>query len=145
MVYMQKATQVGEKKLCPVCLDNGTEVEIHAEESTYQGNTKLTWKNSNGESHIKKVGDSFEHQTIAAKAQSIPLQEGVYRLATPEQLEFMKKIIERDDLFQAVAVSQVKKRGAELRGDIIAHEKEMLIRIRQLETLENLGGVQRGM
>ena len=144
MVYMQKATQVGEKKLCPVCLDNGTEVEIHAEESTYQGNTKLTWKNSNGESHIKKVGDSFEHQTIAAKAQSIPSQEG-HREATPEQLEFLKKIIERDDLFQAVAVSQVKKRGAELRGDIIAHEKEMLIRIRQLETLENLGGVQRGM
>ena len=144
MVYMQKATQVGEKKLCPVCLDKGTEVEIHAEESTYQGNTKLTWKNSNGESHIKKVGDSFEHQTIAAKAQSIPSQEG-HREATPEQLEFMKKIIERDDLFQAVAVSQVRKRGAELRGDIIAHEKEMLIRIRQLETLENLGGVQRGM
>ena len=96
MVYMQKATQVGEKKLCPVCLDKGTEVEIHAEESTYQGNTKLTWKNSNGESHIKKVGDSFEHQTIAAKAQSIPSQEG-HREATPEQLEFLKKIIERDE------------------------------------------------
>ena len=135
MVYMQKATQVGEKKLCPVCLDKGTEVEIHAEESTYQGNTKLTWKNSNGESHIKKVGDSFEHQTIAAKAQSIPSQEG-HREATPEQLEFMKTVIERDDLFQAVAVSQVKKRGAELRGDIIAHEKEMLIRIRQQQILE---------
>ena len=144
MVYMQKATQVGEKKLCPVCLYNGTEVEIHAEESTYQGNTKLTWKNSNGESHIKKVGDSFEHQTIAAKAQSIPSQEG-HREATPEQLEFLKKIIERDDLFQAVAVSQVKKRGAELRGDIIAHEKEMLIRIRQLESLEGLVGDRRGM
>jgi len=144
MVYMQKATQVGEKKLCPVCLDKGTEVEIHAEESTYQGNTKLTWKNSNGESHIKKVGDSFEHQTIAAKAQSIPSQEG-HREATPEQLEFLKTIIERDDLFQAVAVSQVKKRGAELRGDIIAHEKEMLIRIRQLESLEGLVGDRRGM
>ena len=144
MVYMQKATQVGEKKLCPVCLDKGTEVEIHAEESTYQGNTKLTWKNSNGESHIKKVGDSFEHQTIAAKAQSIPSQEG-HREATPEQLELLKTIIERDDLFQAVAVSQVKKRGAELRGDIIAHEKEMLIRIRQLESLEGLVGDRRGM
>ena len=147
---MQKATTVGEKKLCPVCLDIGTEIEIHAEESTYQGNTKLTWKNSSGESHVKRAGVDgqgkplFEHQTKAAKAQSIPSQEG-HREATPEQLEFLKKIIERDDLFQAVAVSQVKKRGAELRGDIIAHEKEMLIRIRQLESLEGLVGDRRGM
>ena len=81
------------------------------------------------------MGDSFEHQTTAAKAQSIPSQEG-HREATPEQLEFMKTVIETDDLYQAVAVSQVKKRGAELRGDIIAHEKEMLIRIRQQQILE---------
>ena len=57
---------------------------------------------------------------------------------------FMKSVIERDDLFQAVAVSQVKKRGAELRGDIIAHEKEMLIRIRQLQILENQNMISRG-
>ena len=56
----------------------------------------------------------------------------------------MKTVIERDDLFQAVAVSQVKKRGAELRGDIIAHEKEMLIKIRQLQILENASSIQRG-
>ena len=140
---MQKATQVGEKKICPVCLDKGIEIEIHAEESEYQGNKKLTWKNGDGKSHVKKVGDSFEHQTTSAKAQSIPSQEG-HREATAEQQEFMKTVIERDDLFQAVAVSQVKKRGAELRGDIIAHEKEMLIRIRQLQILENQNMISRG-
>ena len=143
MVFMQKATQVGEKKICPVCLDKGIEIEIHAEESEYQGNKKLTWKNGDGKSHVKKVGDSFEHQTTSAKAQSIPSQEG-HREATAEQQEFMKTVIERDDLFQAVAVSQVKKRGAELRGDIIAHEKEMLIRIRQLQILENASAISRG-
>ena len=140
---MQKATQVGEKKICPVCLDKGIEIEIHAEESEYQGNKKLTWKNGDGKSHVKKVGDLFEHQTTSAKAQSIPSQEG-HREATAEQQEFMKTVIERDDLFQAVAVSQVKKRGAELRGDIIAHEKEMLIRIRQLQILENASAISRG-
>ena len=143
MVFMQKATQVGEKKICPVCLDKGIEIEIHAEESEYQGNKKLTWKNGDGKSHVKKVGDSFEHQTTSAKAQSIPSQEG-HREATAEQQEFMKTVIERDDLFQAVAVSQVKKRGAELRGDIIAHEKEMLIRVRQLQILENASAISRG-
>ena len=140
---MQKATQVGEKKICPICLEKGIEIEIHAEESTYQGNTKLTWKNVDCKSHIKKVGDSFEHQTTSAKAQSIPSIEG-HREATDEQKVFMKSVIERDDLFQAVAVSQVKKRGAELRGDIIAHEKEMLIRIRQLQILENASAISRG-
>jgi len=140
---MQKATQVGEKKICPICLEKGIEIEIHAEESTYQGNTKLTWKNGDGKSHIKKVGDSFEHQTTSAKAQSIPSIEG-HREATDEQKVFMKSVIERDDLFQAVAVSQVKKRGAELRGDIIAHEKEMLIRVRQLQILENASAISRG-
>ena len=143
MVYMQKATQVGEKKLCPVCLDKGIEIEIHAEESTYQGNTKLTWKNGDGNSHVKKNGEDFEHQTTSAKAQSIPSIEG-HREATDEQKVFMKSVIERDDLFQAVAVSQVKKRGAELRGDIIAHEKEMLIRVRQLQILENASAISRG-
>ena len=137
---MQKATQVGEKKLCPVCLDKGIEIEIHAEESTYQGNTKLTWKNSNGESHVKKIGDSFEHQTTAAKPQSNPPQER-FDEATEEQKTFLKSIIEKDDLYQAVAVSQVKKRAHlspsdSVRGDIVAHEKEMLIRLRQLELLE---------
>ena len=140
---MQKATQVGEKKICPICLEKGIEIEIHAEESEYQGNKKLTWKNGDGKSHIKKVGDSFEHQTTSAKAQSIPSIEG-HREATAEQQEFMKTVIERDDLFQAVAVSQVKKRGAEQRGDIIAHEKEMLIRIRQLQILENASAISRG-
>ena len=135
MVYMQKATRVGEKKICPVCLEKGIEIEIHAEESTWQGTTKLTWKNSDGKTHVKKVGEEFQHQIESAKAQSIPSQEG-HREATAEQLEFMKQLVSRDDLFQAVAVSQVRKRGAELRGDIIAHEKEMLIRIRQLELLE---------
>ena len=135
MVYMQKATKVGEKKLCPVCLDKGIEVEIHAEETTWQNNTKLTWKNSDGKTHVKKVGEEFQHQTTSVGAESTPSAEG-HREATDEQLEFMKQIINRDDLFQAVAVSQVKKRGADLRGDIIAHEKEMLIRIKQLELLE---------
>ena len=134
MVYMQKATQVGEKKLCPVCLDKGIEIEIHAEESEYQGNKKLTWKNGDGKSHVKKVGDSFEHQTTAAKPQSNPPQEE-FREATPQELEYLKTIIQVDDMYQAVAVSQVKKRGAVLRGDIIAHEKEMLIRIRQQQIL----------
>jgi len=135
MVYMQKATKVGEKKICPVCLDKGIEIEIHAEESTWQGTTKLTWKNSDGKTHVKKVGEEFQHQTKSAEAESTPNPEG-FREATDEQLEFMKQLVSRDDLFQAVAVSQVKKRGADLRGDIIAHEKEMLIRIRQLELLE---------
>ena len=65
------------------------------------------------------------------------------REATQEQKEFLHQVIKMDDLYNAVAVSQVKKRGADLRGDIIAHEKEMLIRLRMIETVgSGLGSIR---
>ena len=144
---MAKATleDVGKTKLCPVCMTNGVEVQIHAVETEYQGTTRYSWKNEDNGSHIKKVGDSFEHQIKSAGAQSTPstsVGEG-FREATQEQKEFLHQVIKMDDLYNAVAVSQVKKRGADLRGDIIAHEKEMLIRLRMIETVgSGLGSIR---
>ena len=144
---MAKATleDVGKTKLCPVCMTNGVEVQIHAVETEYQGTTRYSWKNKDGGSHIKKIGDSFEHQIKSAEAQSTPstsVGEG-FREATEEQKQFLADIIRMDDLYQAVATSQVKKRGADLRGDIIAHEKEMLIRLRMIETVgSGLGSIR---
>ena len=81
----------------------------------------------------------FIHQTNEAQPEqkssgSIPTQER-FDEATEEQKGYLKNLIELDELYQAVAVSQVKKRGSVVRGDIVAHEKEMLIRLRQLELL----------
>jgi len=145
---MKPATMldVGKKKLCEVCLDKGIEIEIHAVEKTSSFGTKYSWKNDNGATHCKPSGvgedgkPKFVHQTNEAQPEqkgsgSIPTQER-FDEATDGQKGYLKSIIEKDDLYQAVAVSQVNKRGSTVRGDIVAHEKEMLIRLRQLEILE---------
>ena len=63
--FMGKPVSADEKKVCPVCMQKGIEIEVHAEESTYQGTTRLSWKNPDGSSHIKRIGEgNYEHSPI---------------------------------------------------------------------------------
>ena len=56
---------VGEKKTCPECQNKDIEIEVHAVETMYQGNPRLSWKNPNGTSHIKRENDgTFVHNPI---------------------------------------------------------------------------------
>lgn len=57
MVFMPKPVAAGEKRTCPVCKEKGFTVEIHAVESDYMGNKRLSWKNPDGSGHIKKQDD----------------------------------------------------------------------------------------
>lgn len=60
--YLPPPVQKGQSEVCPTCLkDHDVEVTIHAEEVTYNGVTSLKWRNTNGSSHITKVGDEFVH------------------------------------------------------------------------------------
>ena len=60
--FMGKPVSADEKKVCPVCMQKGIEIEVHAEESTYQGTSRLSWKNPDGSSHIKRISEgNYEH------------------------------------------------------------------------------------
>ena len=66
--FMGKPVSADEKKVCPVCMQKGIEIEVHAEESTYQGTTRLSWKNPDGSSHIKRIGEGeYEHSPNTEK------------------------------------------------------------------------------
>jgi len=66
--FMGKPVSADEKKVCPVCMQKGIEIEVHAEESTYQGTTRLSWKNPDGSSHIKRIGEGeYEHNPNTEK------------------------------------------------------------------------------
>ena len=65
MVYMPKPTAVGESKSCPICATKGITAMIKAVETEYQGTKKLSWKNEDGSSHIRKQGDEFVHSSLS--------------------------------------------------------------------------------
>lgn len=59
--FMPKAQFAGQQMDCPVCDENDIKCTVHAVSTTWQGQTKLSWKNPDNSSHIVKQGDEFVH------------------------------------------------------------------------------------
>jgi len=60
--FMPKALTIGQEVECPICEDNGVKCTVHVEEKTYQGNTRLSWRNQDGSGHIG-TPPGFVHKT----------------------------------------------------------------------------------
>mgnify|MGYP003146189849 CR=1 FL=1 len=90
MVYMPKAKVAGESLTCPTCATDGITVIIHAVESEYQGQKKLSWKNPDGSGHVKKQDDGTWTHT-----QPMQHQETITKLSktiSPENQEKVAKM-----------------------------------------------------
>ena len=127
---MQKPSSVGEKRTCPDC-----DVEVWGREqtSTWQGKTttKLRWANLDGSWHITKVGSDFKHQPSSSQVQGESDTEEKSKSvvgATEEQMTKYAIVLEMEDDFHALAITQVKKHGGDAtRGDVIQSKESKLI------------------
>ena len=129
--------EVGHKMVCPEC-----DTELVVSPDTYKGTTKNRWSNVSGGWHIKSVDGQYIHQKAGATT-NLPVGEK-FDEATSDELKMESRMMETDDKYQRLAVTQVKKRGSTVRGDIVAHEKEMLLRIKQNQLLDALIGAAQG-
>ena len=90
MVFMPKAKVAGASLTCPTCATDGITVIIHAVESEYQGQKKLSWKNPDGSGHVKKQDDGTWTHT-----QPMQHQETITKLSktiSPENQEKVAKM-----------------------------------------------------
>lgn len=132
---MQKPSSVGEKRTCPDC-----DVEVVGKEqtSTYQGKTttKVRWANLDGSWHITKDSDGFKHQSSSSQVQGGSDTEKKSKSvvgATEEQMTKYAVVLEMEDDFHALAITQVKKHGGDAtRGDVVQSKESKLIDLAKL-------------
>ena len=131
---MQKPSSVGEKRTCPDC-----DVEVWGREqtSTWQGKTttKLRWANLDGSWHITKVGSEFKHQLSSNQNPDDSDEEKNKSVvgATEEQMTKYAVVLEMEDDFHALAITQVKKHGGDAtRGDVVQSKESKLIDLAKL-------------
>jgi len=123
---MQPPSNVGEKRTCPDC-----DVEVVGKEqtSTWQGKTttKVRWANLDGSWHITKVGNDYPHQLSSNQVQGGSDTEKKSKSvvgATEEQMTKYAVVLEMEDDFHALAITQVKKQGANANDGAIVQSKE---------------------
>lgn len=131
---MQKPSSVGEKRTCPDC-----DVEVVGKEhtNTWQGKTttKIRWANLDGSWHITKVGSDFKHQPSSSQNEDSDTEEKSKSVvgATEEQMTKYAIVLEMEDDFHALAITQVKKHGGDAtRGDVVQSKESKLIDLAKL-------------
>ena len=142
---MQPPSSVGEKRTCPQC---NVEVVGKEKTSTWQGKTttKLRWANQDGSWHITKVGNDYPHQLSSSQVQSESDTEKKSKSvvgATEEQIAKYAKVLEMEDDFHALAITQVQKQGGDAtRGDVVQSKESKLIDLAKLYRMSaEIGGV----
>ena len=132
---MQPPSSVGEKRTCPDC---DVEVEGKTNISTYNGKTttKLRWANLDGSWHITKDSDGFKHQSSSSQVQGESDTEKKYKSvvgATEEQITKYAVVLQMEDDFHALAITQVQKQGGDAtRGDVVQSKESKLIDLAKL-------------
>ena len=129
------ASSVGEKRTCPDC-----DVEVVGKEqtSTWQGKTttKIRWANLDGTWHITKDSDGFKHQSSSSQVQGESDTEKKSKSvvgATEEQIAKYAVVLEMEDDFHALAITQVQKQGGDAtRGDVVQSKESKLIDLAKL-------------
>ena len=132
---MQKPSSVGEKRTCPDC-----DVEVVGKEhtSTWQGKTttKIRWANLDGSWHITKDSDGFKHQSSSSQVQGGSDTEKKSKSvvgATEEQITKYAVVLQMEDDFHALAITQVQKQGGDAtRGDVVQSKESKLIDLAKL-------------
>ena len=137
---MQKPSSVGEKRTCPDC---NVEVVGKEQTSTWQGKTttKIRWANLDGTWHITKDSDGFKHQS-SSTGSGEPDAKSVVG-ATEEQIAKYAVVLEMEDDFHALAITQVQKQGGNANDGAIVQSKESkLIDLAKLYRMSaEIGGV----
>ena len=142
---MQKPSSVGEKRTCPEC-----DVEVVGKEqtSTWQGKTttKIRWANLDGSWHITKDSDGFKHQSSSSQVQGGSDTEKKSKSvvgATEEQIAKYAVVLQMEDDFHALAITQVQKQGGDAtRGDVVQSKESKLIDLAKLYRMSaEIGGV----
>ena len=131
---MQPPSSVGEKRTCPDC---DVEVEGKTNISTYNGKTttKLRWANLDGSWHITKDSDGFKHQSSSSQNESSDVEKKSKSVvgATEEQIAKYSRVLEMEDDFHALAITQVQKQGGDAsRGDVVQSKESKLIDLAKL-------------
>ena len=142
--FMQPPSSVGEKRTCPDC---DVEVEGKTNISTYNGKTttKLRWANLDDSWHITKDSDGFKHQTssqVQGESDTEKKSKSVVG-ATEEQIAKYSRVLEMEDDFHALAITQVQKQGGDAtRGDVVQSKESKLIDLAKLYRMSaEIGGV----
>ena len=142
---MQPPSSVGEKRTCPQC---NVEVVGKEKTSTWQGKTttKLRWANQDGSWHITKVGNDYPHQLSSSQVQSESDTEKKSKSvvgATEEQIAKYAVVLQMEDDFHALAITQVQKQGGDAtRGDVVQSKESKLIDLAKLYRMSaEIGGV----
>ena len=142
---MQPPSSVGEKRTCPDC---DVEVEGKTNISTYNGKTttKLRWANLDGSWHITKDSDGFKHQSSSSQVQGESDTEKKSKSvvgATEEQIAKYAVVLQMEDDFHALAITQVQKQGGDAtRGDVVQSKESKLIDLAKLYRMSaEIGGV----
>ena len=132
--FMQPPSSVGEKRTCPDC---DVEVEGKTNISTYNGKTttKLRWANLDGSWHITKDSDGFKHQSSSSQKKGSDVEKKSKSVvgATEEQIAKYSRVLEMEDDFHALAITQVQKQGGDAsRGDVVQSKESKLIDLAKL-------------
>ena len=141
---MQPPSSVGEKRTCPDC---DVEVEGKTNISTYNGKTttKLRWANLDGSWHITKDSDGFKHQSSSSQKESSDVEKKSKSVvgATEEQIAKYSRVLEMEDDFHALAITQVQRQGGDAsRGDVVQSKESKLIDLAKLYRMSaEIGGV----
>ena len=132
---MQPPSSVGEKRTCPQC---NVEVVGKEKTTTWQGQTttKLRWANQDGSWHITKVGNEYPHQLSSKSGSDESDTEKKSKSvvgATEEQIAKYAVVLEMEDDFHALAITQVQKQGGDAtRGDVVQSKESKLIDLAKL-------------
>ena len=124
--------EIGHRMVCPEC---STELIVKAD--NYQGTVKNRWANITGEWHIRSIDNQYVHTKTNRNPTGLGVGE-VFEEATEDEKKMHSQELLTDDIYHRLAVSQVKKRGGDMKGNIVAYEKEMLLRIKQNRLLDEL-------
>ena len=132
--FMQKPSNVGEKRTCPDC---NVEVVGKEDTSTYNGKTttKLRWANLDGSWHITKDSDGFKHQSSSSQKKDSDVEKKSKSVvgATEEQIAKYAVVLQMEDDFHALAITQVQKQGGDAtRGDVVQSKESKLIDLAKL-------------
>ena len=132
--FMQPPSSVGEKRTCPDC---DVEVEGKTNISTYNGKTttKLRWANLDGSWHITKDSDGFKHQSSSSQKKDSDVEKKSKSVvgATEEQIAKYSRVLEMEDDFHALAITQVQRQGGDAsRGDVVQSKESKLIDLAKL-------------
>ena len=141
--FIRRPKFAGENMECPVCKDRGQIIVLQAQMvNDGSGGQKLSWRNSDGSAH--QLPPNFEHVSkkmggpIPNTNGGNPAAEEKFEEANADTLKLYETELDEIRELRKVAVSLVKERNGQLRGDIVAYETRNLIMLRVKTKLVDL-------